>query len=222
MPAAGRHHPFLKEFHMGKLLLPLLLFPVTASASPKPKLPRKYLQVPLVKQETSYSCCPAALLAVMRYWGVYEGDEAELYPLLGTSPEEGTHPKSIKNVAAAHGLSARFEQDMTLKRLSRALKNGETAILDIQAWRKECSTMTWEQTWEEGHYVALVAQDSHFLYVMDPSMPGSYGYIPLDEFESRWHDYANEGGQRIEYRRSAILISGDRRPQTRPKVERVE
>ncbi|MFA5139882.1 MAG: C39 family peptidase [Elusimicrobiota bacterium] len=206
-----------------KYLLPLLLLcPVLASASPKPKLPRKYLRVPLVRQETSYSCGPAALLAVMRYWEVYEGDEKELYPLLGTSPEEGTHPKSLKNVASAHGLSARFEHDMTLKSLLQALKKGETAIVDIQAWKKPDSTATWEQTWEDGHYVVLVGKDSHFLYVMDPSMPGSYGYIPKEEFESRWHDYENEGSQRVEYMRSAVLISGDTRPRTSPRVERVE
>jgi hypothetical protein len=98
---------------------------------------------------------------------------------------------------------------MTLEDLRAALKRGETLILDIQAWRDESEANTpWEDLWEDGHYVVLSAMDSKNAYFMDPSVMGSYAFIPLSELPGRWHDYENRTGPVRRYYQLGILISG--------------
>ena len=71
--------------------------------------------------------------------------------------------------------------------------------------------------------VVAVGLDARNLYVMDPSLRGSYGFIPRDELLRRWHDFEVEGGRRIEYRRLGIVIRGQPRfrrfPEAPARVE---
>ena len=189
--------------------------PSRAGLSPSagPRLPDGYLQVPLTAQATSYSCGAASLLGILRYWRAFSDkesqDETALYPVLRTTPADGTHPARLAEGARHFGLQARMREGLDWPDLEGAWRRGETVILDIQAWpERELAPEAWAANWEDGHYVVLVGTDRDFLYVMDPSTPQSYGYIPKAEFLTRWHDYEMEGGKRREYRRMGIIISG--------------
>lgn len=154
-----------------------------------PALPRQALGVPLVRQQTGYSCGPAALGAVLKYFGVWDGAEQQLYKILRTSVEEGTLPEDLAAGAWHFGLGAVVESGMTIARLRTVLASGRLVILEFQAWRDaERRATLWRDTWTDGHYAVLIGLDARFAYFMDPSTAGSYTFIPLPELEERWHD----------------------------------
>lgn len=193
---------------------------------PRPRLPRGYQPLPLIEQETDYSCGSAALCSTLRYWDVFSGSETALHRALDAHPDHGTHPDKIVEVARAHGLRARLREGVEPSELRRALARGETVILDIQAWRGEDEKdRPWKDLWENGHYVVLVGMDRRFAYFMDPLLEARYGYIPLPELMERWHDYEDRHGPRREYVRAAIFLQGRNRPPARgarPRLERIE
>jgi predicted double-glycine peptidase len=179
----------------------------TASATAAPALPAGFLPVPIVRQAHPYSCGAAVLLAVLYYWQVEDCGEAALYEELSTTEEEGTAPESLVRGARARGLAAELRQGLSLDDLRAALARGETAIVDLQAWRED-EEVPWKERWDDGHYVVLVAMDERNAYVMDPSTCASYAWLPLDELLDRWRDYETRTGKRVEYVRAAILVRG--------------
>lgn len=188
----------------------LALFPVTAfTKPPHPKLPETFLPVPIMRQATDYSCGAASLLAVLYYWKTYGGTESSLYLSLKTSEEYGTDYKKIGEVAKQFGLEAQDQENLTLSDLRQALKREETVILDLQAWRDSKNKhIPWSETWEDGHYVVLIAMDNHYAYVMDPSAGPGYAYLSLKELLERWHDYENRKGYIQRYYQLGIIIHG--------------
>ncbi len=123
----------------------------------QPKLPVNALPLPTMPQATDYSCGPATLLSVLVYWQAYEGNEEDLYPILGTTRKDGTHPVALTEGAKLLGLDATLRTGMTLQDLRNALRLGQTVILDIQAWKdSDGPIVDWKDVWNEGHYVALI------------------------------------------------------------------
>jgi len=159
-----------------------------AQARP-PTLPPQALGVPLVRQQTGYSCGPAVLRSVLKYFGVWDGPEQQLYKIVHTSVEEGTLPEDLASGTRHFGLSAVVEPLMTIERLRLHLGLGKRVIVQLQAWRDaERKALPWREVWDDGHYVVLVALDDGFAYFMDPSTSGAYTYMPLRELMERWHD----------------------------------
>ncbi len=194
-----------------------LLFVALPVVAAQPELPADHLRVPLIRQSTDYSCGAAALLSTLYYWKAFDGMESSLYPLLATTPADGTQPEKLAEGARSFGLDAALRENMSLEDLRASLRKGETVILDIQAWRTPGSTIAWSAAWEDGHYVVLVGMDKSRLYVMDPSTPASYAYLPLAEFLDRWHDYENRSGMRREYLHAGIVIRGKKSVRSYPE-----
>lgn len=173
--------------------------------------PSSFDSVPDVRQSTNYTCGAAALQAVLSYWGTDERED-RLASRLKSTPEAGTHPLEILRVAREFGLSAELREGLDLADLERALADGTTVIVDLQAWR-ERTDIPWTETWDDGHYMVLLAMDAGNLYFEDPSLLGDRGVIPRAEFVDRWHDY--EGQAPLDptdrkYVRMAIFIKGSR------------
>ncbi len=159
------------------------------NASRPPALPVAAALVPLVRQQTSYSCGPAALASVLRYFHVWDGTEQQLYPVLGTSPEEGTLPEMLAAGAQHFGLRATVAQPLTIPALRSALGAGQLVILELQAWPTPGTPpVPWADRWDDGHYVVLFALDDRYAYFMDPSVDAAYTYLALTELVPRWHD----------------------------------
>ncbi len=180
--------------------------PPSASASPSP-----FDAVPDVRQSTDYTCGAAALQAVLSYWGTDERED-RLAARLKSTPEAGTHPLDILRVAREFGLSAELREGLDLADLERALAGGTTVIVDLQAWR-ERADISWTETWDDGHYMVLLAMDAANLYFEDPSLLGARGKIPRAEFVDRWHDYEGEAPldpTDRQYVRMAIFVKGSR------------
>ena len=178
---------------------------------PSASLP--FASVPDVRQSTGYTCGASALLAVLAYWGIEERED-RLAARLGSTPEAGTHPLDIIRVARDYGLSAVLREGLEVVDLERALADGRSVIVDLQAWR-ESDDAPWSETREDGHYMVLLGLDAGNLYFEDPSLLGARGVIPRSEFVDRWHDY--EGDPPLDpsdrtYVHMAIFIKGDGPP----------
>ncbi len=158
-----------------------------------PKLPQNVVPVPLVYQETDFSCGPAALLAVLQYFGADKGaDEHDLYGELGTTSKWGTSPEPMAAAADARGVEAEYEPGFSLDGLRHMLSQGGVAIVGIQAWPDDDEGDYGHDT-ADGHYVVAIGMDTDNLYVMDPSLEGAYGFMSLDSFSERWHDVEADG-----------------------------
>lgn len=163
------------------------------------------LRIPLVRQSQDYSCGAASLASVFYYWGVWDGREPELFPLLDTN-EEGTGGESIMQVARDFGLSASYEENMTIDRLNALVQEGNTLIINIQAWVTS-PIVDWSQVWDDGHYVVVVGIKDGIVFMMDPATAGRYGMLTVSDLEARWHDYTDEDGSGYAHH-PAIIIKG--------------
>jgi len=175
--------------------------------------------LPDVRQSTNYSCGAAALQAVLSYWGTSERED-RLMARLHTTPQYGTNPDDIVRVAREFGLKAELREGLTLEDVEAALRQGQTVIVDLQAWREK-DDKPWTEIWEDGHYLDLLGMDSDNLYFEDPSLLGSRGFIPRAEFIDRWHDYEGEppvNARDRKYVHMAIFIKGERRISVPPLV----
>jgi len=92
-------------------------------------------------------------------------------------------------------------------------------IIDFQAWG-DPEGKDYTEEWEDGHYGIAVGYDQNSLYIEDPSLLGTVGFLTHDEFLARWHDYEIEDGKRREYRNMGIVVTGDTEPQ--PAVTHIE
>lgn len=187
--------------------------------TPATSLPSHALPVPIVRQSTHYSCGAASLLSLLYYWQAFDGPESDLFPEIGTDQATGTKPQGIVHGAKKHGLEASSKENVSLEDLRDALKRKEPVILDIQAWPDDIrtSTIPWSQRWEDGHYLVLIGMDKTNAYVMDPSVPTGYAFIPLPELLERWHDYEDKpGGGVWRYHQLAIFVKGKEPLRTYP------
>ena len=148
-------------------------------------------RVPDVQQSTNFSCGAAALQAVLGYWGI-RTQEQTLMEALHTNEMSGTSPESIIRVAREMGLDAYARENLDIKALEEAVPR-IPVICAIQAWpNSHEAKFTWNKCWEEGHYVIVIGIDKQNVYVEDPSLFGTRGFIPREEFLERWHDYEGD------------------------------
>ena len=175
-------------------------------------LPPTALPLPIIRQSTDYSCGAAAALSLLYYWQVADTNETALYSLAGTTPEDGTEPGGIVNVCRHYGLEAEFFVQYTLGHLAADLATGATVVVGYQAWVDDASrraNVDWPTRWDDGHYSVVVAMDDDSIYLMDPSAGPRYTYIPLAEFQSRWHDVVRDSdGNWVPYQGLAIVVRG--------------
>jgi predicted double-glycine peptidase len=161
---------------------------------------------PLVRQAYEYSCGAAALASCLYYWGVFTGRETELYQQLGTTTE-GTCALGIMKTASSYGLEVRYRTRLTVDDLRVYLEQGHTCILNIQAWGEYDEHTNFGEVWEDGHYVVLANVTDSDIIIMDPSIPGQYGIMSIEQFNARWHDWSDDGDY-CEYH-TAILLRGE-------------
>lgn len=144
------------------------------------------LAVPDVSQATDYTCSASALEAVLAYYGQRLG-EAQLASELGATPQDGAPPDAIVRVARAHGLTAEVRDGTSLADLAAEVAARRPVIVDLQAWA-DPPRIAWDDDWEDGHYVVLIAIDAGTLVFEDPSLAGKRATLAESELAARWHD----------------------------------
>lgn len=147
------------------------------------------VNLPDVRQETSYSCGAAAFQAIAEMYGVGPQDESWYRDALDTSPEGGTPPENIRELADNLGLQS-VAKTMSADEVKGWLDKKTPVILLIQAWG---DASAYAATDENGHYVVAIGYTNDELIVEDPSLRLIRGWIDWDDLESRWHDAGMDG-----------------------------
>jgi hypothetical protein len=148
---------------------------------------KKFRLLKETRQSTEYSCGASALQAVLSYWGK-DLDEEELMKLLHTTPETGTYPEDIEQVARSLGFDAEVKENLTLDELEQATAKGNPVIVLGQAWRsRKESDIAVTEDWANGHYIVVLAVDQDYVYFEDPYVRMGKGFMPRRTFEDYWH-----------------------------------
>jgi sialate O-acetylesterase len=142
------------------------------------------VDLPGVQQRDDYSCGAAALMAVCSHFGVGPDDLDEYKKKLGTNEENGTNVYEILKMARELGLEADIRHGMTLDELRKQLDAGSPVMVSIQAY----GDPTTYYRDDNGHYVVAVGYDEAYFYFEDPVLSGRRGFLPVKEFDRRWHD----------------------------------
>lgn len=171
------------------------------------------------RQETDYTCGPAALKEVVEGELGRAVPEKKLENAAEAGPEKGTEPPDLAATAQRVGLQVRFHPNSSVQQLCAMLDAKHPVIVSIQAYGDQDDY----QRLESGHYVVVVGYDQNNIYIQDPSIEGEgkHGFIPINEFEARWHDREYNGRT---YHHLAIeawrpgTVEPDRAPQNPEKI----
>jgi predicted double-glycine peptidase len=159
--------------------------------NPIDRLPASAIRVPIVKQEASYGCGPAAVLSVLQYWlpvRYSTVDQNDLHAQLNCDKDTGCEPAPMVELFREAGLVPKLSmENTTFEDLEAAIARREPPIVCFQAWRS--AGKPWSETWDYGHYAVVVDLDAENVYLSDPAnICGPYASIPREEFGQRWHD----------------------------------
>ena len=148
-----------------------------------------FLSLPLVKQQTEYTCGPASMTSVLQGLGFANVTEAALAIEMKTDSKYGTNVSEMADALLRRGVAADMHQYMTLDELRSVLLSGGVVIVLYQAWPGLPTDVDWPIMWHDGHFSVVVGMDESRVYLMDPyQAEGMYGWIPHEEFLQRWHD----------------------------------
>ncbi|MGB8359699.1 MAG: C39 family peptidase [Bacteroidales bacterium] len=146
------------------------------------------LDFPQTRQSFNYSCGPGAVQAVMAYYGE-NFRESELIELLKTDKNEGTLVKHITDFLNQKGFSTTVKQNMTTDELFSFIDKHIPVIVMLQAWGGEDDfENSYRDSWDDGHFAVVIGYTRKDVLLSDPAL-FTRGYIPVQEFIDRWHDY---------------------------------
>jgi predicted double-glycine peptidase len=175
------------------------------------------LKVPDLLQPAANSTGPTALQAVLSYYGTNVGID-ELVNMTNNTLN-GTTPQNIANTATQLGFTSEVRENMSLVILQQYIDQGIPVIVNIQAGvGKGSENFNWTADQSNGEYMVVVGVDSQNVYLEDPTMLGSVGYIPNQEFLDRWHNTFQNGNNsttnstNITNNQLGIIISGTTAP----------
>ncbi|MGE0869872.1 MAG: C39 family peptidase [Kofleriaceae bacterium] len=185
--------------------------PTAASGSP--------IKVALssVTQTTDYTCGPAAVLAVCRYYGAGPATEREIELDMRMSPT-GSDPAQLIEVLERYGLQHREYRPMTDDALRAELDRGHPVIVMLQAWAAP-PPASYLDHWSDGHWVVAIGYTGAGVVFEDPMLEHERGFLTYDQLDERWHDLEGEDDRKVV--RYGLAVWGDRgMPATQPPVMR--
>jgi len=169
------------------IIIPLSIYSTVMDTNNITQNNTTVLNVPDVRQPSNYTSGPASLQAVLAYYGT-DVTVDDLINMTNTTPENGTLPNNIAQTARQKGFNAETKENMTLQDLQESINQGTPVIINCQAWRTGNTTGNWTDDQKNSHYMVVIGIDNQNVYLEDPAILGSRGYIPLQEFLERWHD----------------------------------
>jgi hypothetical protein len=114
-------------------------------------------------------------------------------------------------------LRAEAVERMTVNDLRRAVAAKRPVMVAFQAWGDKPGS--YADPWEDGHYSIVAGMDDRNVYLMGPSTLGNYTFIPISEFEARWHDaHKAPDGHEIRPVPFGIIFEAPGKPAYDPKA----
>jgi hypothetical protein len=103
------------------------------------------LDVDSYQQTTEYTCGPAAVITLLKYYGK-QGDEMIIANEMGTSTTVGTNPQQMAAWLNTHGFVATWHENGTLELLRENLGNQIPTLVEWSDWG--------------GHWVLVIGYDT--------------------------------------------------------------
>lgn len=149
------------------------------------------LKVPNLLAPTANSTGPTALQEVLAYYGTNVGIDKLVN--LTNNNENGTLPHNIADAANTLGFQSEIKENLSVEDLQGYVDKGVPVIVNIQAVVNSTENINWTSSQQNGEYMVIVGVDSQNIYLEDPNILGSTGYIPIQEFLDRWHTTFQNG-----------------------------
>jgi hypothetical protein len=151
-----------------------------------------FLDVQPHLQSTEYTCGPAAVVTLLRYYG-RQGNEMDIAEAMGTSSEVGTNPGQMTGWLKNNGFEAEWHQEGSLEMLREHLANDTPVLVEWSDWG--------------GHWALVVGYD-----IRDPQNIMDDVIIFADPYD--YHDDNPDGitwfnAQRFYYMWYDALLFGD-------------
>jgi len=169
--------------------------------------PAHFIEMPLIRQATAYTCGCAATASVLNYWTNEEWPEMELAKILKADDKDGTRYREIADFGRRRGYKVDITQNTTLAQLFALIDKKTPPIVLLQAWPDK--PVDWKTDWDDGHYAVALGYDDKNVYFMDPSTTGHYTWIPHGEFMDRWHDIDGASEKVVQF---ALVLSRSTKP----------
>lgn len=147
---------------------------------------RTQLKIQAFQQTTDYTCGPAALLTLIRYYG-QDGDEMQIARQVKSNAEKGTHPANIAAWLRERGFDANFHENGSLEMLRENLQKGRPTLVEWIDWG--------------GHWVLVIGYDTIGTETLDDDVilfadPADccdgcidgITYFNAQRFDSMWFD----------------------------------
>lgn len=156
------------------------------------------LPVPKKKQTTDYTCGPAAVICVLRYYDPnVDKSEKDLSKLLDTSKEWGTDIPPMVELGKKLGMKS-YAKSMDVDEVVGLLKQGHPVILNIQDWHEPGPA----KGYENGHFVVAVGFEKNGFHIMDPLGGDHRSFITFDDLLDRWYG----GDEKRTYKQFGIVM----------------
>lgn len=114
--------------------------------------------VPFAKQQTSWTCGPASLRAVMAAIGDVNIPEDVAADISDADSRNGSSTGDLKNAFKKLHVPVIERDVITNDELIKCMRNGYPVILDVDMWQGE-------------HWVVVSGYDGELFTLMDPSAP---------------------------------------------------
>src|SRR3990167_8236387 len=125
-----------------------------------------YLSIPYHRQDTDYTCGPAALQMLLHHFNGIYPSEIELTKRLNTKNKPGQDGTQHVDI----------DHNATLESLESLLKLKLPALVHYI-----------EPEGDAGHYAVVVGMSAERIYLNDPWHGSGFSFT-REEFETRWHD----------------------------------
>lgn len=152
----------------------------------KPNPNRTQLPLQAFQQTKSYTCGPATLITLLRFYG-RDGDEMQIAKEAKCTPQKGTSPANMVAWLESHDFEVTWGENGSLKQLRENLDRGIPTLVEWIDWG--------------GHWVLVVGYDTRgtdserddVIYFADPAdgldgVRDGVTSFHAKRFESMWFD----------------------------------
>jgi len=178
----------------------------------------KILDLPVIRQSTTYTCNCTCLQAILCYYGIdqRENQLAKLMNVTFKNSDE-VHPKKIMRAAAKFGLKTEYRK-MSIADLRNYIDKGIPIIVNFQAWSPAANPKYGYGQDKNGHYAVVIGYNTKNLIFSDPA--SFYKTcLPYGEFATRWHDGDTTDS---DYSNMGIIIYGKTPMYNRRLIKKTE
>lgn len=148
---------------------------------------------PDIRQEHSWDCGPAEIVAAGRFCGIAMPPVDYVARECGSHETQDTAPGKLVRVMKAYGIDCQPKANMSFGTLRNHLAEGRPCVVHVTNWDGE------------DHYIAIIGNDGGMLEYHDPD--GGYGQISEADFAQHWDGVDRFG---VRYPRWGVAIIGRR------------